>query len=97
MSEGLDQYGILKREVESNNDLYDDLHKKLNEAGVVASLKAATVDVIDLATLPTKPVEPDIPLVMVLSIIFGLGAAIGLAFVAETWIRRSGTRKRSKL
>jgi capsular exopolysaccharide synthesis family protein len=83
MSEGLDQYGILKREVESNNDLYDDLQKKLNEAGVLASLKAATVDVIDLATLPTKPIEPDIPLVLVLSIIFGLGAGIGLAFVAE--------------
>ena len=84
MSEGLDQYGILKREVESNNDLYDDLQKKLNEAGVLASLKAATVDVIDLATLPTKPIEPDIPLVLVLSIIFGLGAGVGLAFAAES-------------
>lgn len=83
MSEGLDQYGILKREVESNNDLYDDLQQKLNEAGVLASLKAASVDAIDLATLPTKPIEPDIPLVLVLCIIFGLGTGIGLAFVAE--------------
>ena len=83
MSAGLDEYGILKREMESGNDLYEDLLKKLKEAGVVASLKAATVDVIDPATLPTKPVEPKIPLVMALSIVFGLGTGIGFAFAAE--------------
>ena len=84
MSAGLDQYGILKREMESGNDLYEDLLKKLKEAGVVASLKAATVDVIDPATLPTKPVEPKIPLVMALSIVFGLGTGIAFAFAAES-------------
>jgi succinoglycan biosynthesis transport protein ExoP len=84
MSAGLDQYGILKREMESGNDLYDDLLKKLKEAGVVASLKAATVDVIDPATLPTKPVEPKIPLVLALSTVFGLGTGIAFAFAAES-------------
>jgi polysaccharide biosynthesis transport protein len=84
MSAWLDQYGILKREMESGNDLYEDLLKKLKEAGVVASLKAATVDVIDPATLPTKPVEPKIPLVLALSTFFGLGAGIALAFAAES-------------
>jgi capsular exopolysaccharide synthesis family protein len=83
MSTGLDQYGILKREVESNNDLYEDLQKKLKEAGVVASLKAATVDAIDMATLPTQPVEPKVPLVLALSILFGLGAGTAFAFAAE--------------
>jgi succinoglycan biosynthesis transport protein ExoP len=83
MSAGLDQYGILKREVESNNDLYEDLQKKLKEAGVVASLKAATVDAIDMATLPTQPVEPKVPLVLALSILFGLGAGTAFAFAAE--------------
>jgi polysaccharide biosynthesis transport protein len=83
MSEGLDQYGILKREVESGNDLYEDLLKKLKEAGVVASLKAATVDVIDAATLPTKPVEPDVPLVLLLSLLLGLGAGTACTFAAE--------------
>ena len=84
MSEALDQYGILKREVESGNDLYEDLLKKLKEAGVVASLKAATVDVIDPARLPTKPVEPNTPLVLALSILFGLGTGIAGTFAAES-------------
>lgn len=84
MSEGLDQYGILKREVESGNDLYEDLLKKLKEAGVVASLKAATVEVIDPATLPTKPVEPNTSLVLALSILLGLAAGIACTFAAES-------------
>jgi capsular exopolysaccharide synthesis family protein len=83
MSEGLSQYGILKREVESGSDLYEDLLKKLKESGVVASLKAATIDVIDPATLPTKPVEPNIPLALALSTILGIGSGIGLAFLSE--------------
>jgi succinoglycan biosynthesis transport protein ExoP len=84
MSEGLSRYGILKREVESGSDLYEDLLKKLKEAGVVASLKAATIDVIDPASLPTSPVEPNIPLAMALSMILGLGSGVGLAFIAES-------------
>jgi capsular exopolysaccharide synthesis family protein len=83
MSEGLDQYGTLKREVESSNNLYDDLLMKLKEAGAVATLKAATVDAIDLATLPTKPVEPNTPLILALCTIAGLGIGVALAFVAE--------------
>jgi len=84
MSSGLDRYGILKREVEAGNDLYQDLTRKLKEAGVVASLKAVTVDPIDLATLPTKPVEPNTSLALALSAILGLGTGIGLSFAAES-------------
>lgn len=84
MSGGLNRYGILKREVEAGNSLYEDLTTKLKEAGVVASLKAVTVDPIDLATLPTSPIEPNTSLVLALSTIFGLGAGIALSFVAES-------------
>ena len=84
MSGGLNRYGILKREVEAGNNLYEDLMTKLKEAGVVASLKAVTVDPIDLATLPTSPVEPNTSLILALSSIFGLGTGIVLSFVAES-------------
>lgn len=83
LSSGLNRYGILKREVEAGNNLYEDLMTKLKEAGVVASLKAVTVDPIDLASLPTSPVEPNTSLVLALSTIFGLGIGITSSFVAE--------------
>lgn len=82
MSGGLDQYGILKREVESGNDLYQDLQKKMKEAGVVASLRAPTVDVIDPATVPTEPVEPKVGLVLLLSL--GLGVVLGFVIALVT-------------
>jgi capsular exopolysaccharide synthesis family protein len=84
LSDNLIQYGILKREAETGNDLYEDLLTKLKEAGVVASLKAPSVDVIDPATPPTKPAEPDIPLILALSIVLGLGLGIGMAVAAES-------------
>jgi len=84
MSSGLDRYGILKREVEAGDDLYQDLTRKLKEAGVVASLKAVSIDPIDLATLPTRPVEPNTSFVLALSTLFGLGTGIALSFVAES-------------
>jgi polysaccharide biosynthesis transport protein len=84
MSLGLSQYGMLKRDLESDADLYEDLQKKLKEAGAVASLKALTVDIIDPAILTTKPVEPNIPLAMALSLILGLGLGGGSAFLAES-------------
>ena len=83
MSEGLDQYGILKREVEANNDLYNDLQKQIREAGVVVSLRTPTADAIDLATLPTKIADPNVSLVLALSLICGVGLGTGLAFCAE--------------
>lgn len=84
LSGDMSQYAILKRNVESEQDLYEDLLKKLKEAGVMAGLRSTNVDVIDKASLPTSPVDPNIPLVMFLSLLFGLGCGLGLVFWAET-------------
>jgi len=83
LSEGLDQYGIMKREVQAGNDLYEDLQKRIKEAGVIASLSAPTVDVIDVANLPTAPVSPKISVVILLSLIGGLGLGGGFALAAD--------------
>ncbi len=83
MSEGLGKYGIMKREAEAGSELYEDLTAKLQEAAVLASLKATSIDVIDSATTPTSPAEPDIPLTLMLSVILGAGMGLALAFLSE--------------
>jgi capsular exopolysaccharide synthesis family protein len=83
LSAGLDQYGIMKREVQAGSDLYEDLQKRIKEAGVIASLSAPTVDVIDVANLPTSPVSPKTSVVILLSLIGGLGLGGGLALAAD--------------
>ncbi|MDR3774419.1 MAG: polysaccharide biosynthesis tyrosine autokinase [Terracidiphilus sp.] len=68
------KYVLLKNEADAKEQLYDDLLKKLDEAGVAAGLKSTNVDVISPADLPIKPALPNIPLFLV------VGAAAGLLF-----------------
>lgn len=53
------QYDILKREADSNRQLYDGLLLRLKEAGMQASLKASNIRIVDRAPIPTAPIRPD--------------------------------------
>ncbi|HEY3929190.1 MAG TPA: polysaccharide biosynthesis tyrosine autokinase [Candidatus Koribacter sp.] len=91
MSEGFNQYGILKREVDSGRDLYEDLLKKLQEAGVVAGLRSTNVDIIDGAKVPAFPVEPRVAMTAALSL--GMGLFLGMfgVFINDRLDQRIGT------
>jgi polysaccharide biosynthesis transport protein len=77
------QYNILKREVETNKQLYEGLLQRLKEAGVSASLKASNIRLVDSAEPPAKPVKPKIPLNLAVAALLGLGLGISTAFVQE--------------
>ena len=77
------QYNILKREVDTNKQLYEGLLQKLKEASVSASLKASNIRIVDAAEPPTRPVKPKIPLNLGVAAILGLGLGICAAFVQE--------------
>lgn len=77
------QYNILKREVETNKQLYEGLLQRLKEAGVSASLKASNIRVVDSAEPPAKPATPRIPLNLAVAALLGLGLGISTAFLQE--------------
>jgi capsular exopolysaccharide synthesis family protein len=77
------QYQILKREVDTNRELYNGLLQKLKETGVSETLKASNIQVIDRAEIPESPYKPNKRLNIILSIIVGLFGGIGLAFFVE--------------
>ncbi len=83
-------YLILKRELEGNRDLYEDLQKKLKEAGIVAGLKSTNVNVVDAAEIPVRPAEPRIPLALTLATLLGGVCGLGLAFGMESLDTRIG-------
>lgn len=60
------QFAILKRDVNSSRDLYEDLLKRLKEAGIVAGLKSSNVNIVDPASVPSEPAEPRMPLYLAL-------------------------------
>lgn len=77
------QYNILKRETDTNKQLYVGLLEKLKETGVSTSLKAVNIRVVDPAYPPQKPVRPRILLNLSLGLVVGLCLGIGAAFVQE--------------
>ena len=85
MNEAAVQYGILQKEVESSRDLYEDLLKKLQEAGILAGLKSSNINIVDPAGVPNEPVAPKIPLNIGLGCIGGLLLGVVLAFVVENF------------
>jgi len=66
---------------------YDDLSKKLMEARVAHGLekeqKGEKFTIIDAARLPEKPFSPNIPAILLIGMILGLGAGIGTASIRE--------------
>ena len=77
------QYNILRREVDTNKQLYDALLTRLKEVGVSAGLKASPIRIVDSAVPPTVPVKPRVFLNLSLALALGTCCAIGIAFLQE--------------
>ena len=77
------QYNILKREVDTNKQLYEGLLTRMKEATVSAGLKASNVRIVDSAQVPKAPVKPRVALNLALGIVLGAAFGVGLAFLQE--------------
>jgi polysaccharide biosynthesis transport protein len=77
------QYNILKRQVESDKQLYEGLLQRMKEAGVSAGLKSNNIHVVDPAQAPRSPYKPNKPLNLALALAIGLMLGLGLAFFIE--------------
>jgi len=83
LNESAIEYSLLKRDVETNRQLYEGLLQKLKEAGVSAGLRSNNFSVVDVARMPQAPVEPNIPRNLAFAFMLGLTSGIGLAFLLE--------------
>jgi len=77
------QYNILKREADTNKELYKGLLQRMKEAGVSAGIMASNIQVVDQAELPTNPFKPNKQLNLLLAAVVGLFLGVGLAFFFE--------------
>jgi succinoglycan biosynthesis transport protein ExoP len=78
------QYESLKREAEADTTLYEELVKKIREAGINAGFQSNTVRIADNARPGRKPVFPDIPLNVGLALLFSAIAAVSAAVLGDT-------------
>lgn len=83
LSEKAIQYGVLKREVESNQQMYEALLKRVKETSIIEEVKPFNISIIDRAEIPKSPVRPRKILNILLSMIVGIFGGIGVAFFLE--------------
>jgi succinoglycan biosynthesis transport protein ExoP len=83
LNESAIEYTLLKRDVDTNRQLYEGLLQKLKEAGVSAGLKSNNFRIVDVARPPTGPIEPNIPRNLLFAAVLGLASGVGLAFLLE--------------
>lgn len=83
LAQKLVQYNILKREAETNKQLYEGLLQKLKEANISAGLRASNVRVVDPALVSPSPIRPNKRRNVLLAVLVGLVGGVGLAFLRE--------------
>src|SRR5579863_2223974 len=72
-------YNILKREVDTNRQLYESMLQHVKEAGVASAMRASAIRVVDPATHPQAPYQPNVPRSSSMGSLAGL--FLGVAFL----------------
>jgi capsular exopolysaccharide synthesis family protein len=77
------QYGILKREAETNRQLYDVLLKKMKEQSMAEQIAMVKVWIVEESQTPRYPIKPNKKMNLLIGLIAGLFGGVGLAFFVE--------------
>ncbi len=77
------QYNILKREVDTNRELYNGLLQRHKEVSIAGGVGANNVFIVDKAEVPGGPSSPRLGRALLLSFALGLGAGIAAAYLLE--------------
>jgi len=77
------EYQALKREAEADKALYEELVRKIKEAGINASFQNSSIRIADPARPAVKPVFPNLKLNVLLAFLFSSLIAVGMAVLSD--------------
>ena len=77
------QYNVLKREVDSNRQLYDTMLQQMKQASIATALRASNVHVVYPAFLLGQPVFPNFRINAVMGLLFGFLCCFGVFLIRE--------------
>jgi capsular exopolysaccharide synthesis family protein len=83
------EYVALQREVETNQQLYQDLLTKTKQTGLETELKTTNIRVVEKAETPRAPVAPrktrSYQVAFILGLLVGIGLALGFEHMDNTY------------
>ncbi len=83
LQDNLTDFQILKRDAQTNEQLYQALLARVKEASIAGTMVPSNVAVIDPGRLPNKPFKPKTRRDLALAAILGLTFGVGLALLME--------------
>ena len=87
------RYNILKREIATNQQLYDALLQRYKEIGVAGGIGANNISVLDRAEVPGSPYKPDLRRNLLLGLMLGLALGMLVALALHYSDRRIHSSK----
>jgi capsular exopolysaccharide synthesis family protein len=78
------EYAIVRQEADQSRGLYEDMLKRLKEAGVLQGLKSSNITVVDPGRVPSSPMKPNVPLYMIAALGGGFFLGSLAALLVET-------------
>ncbi len=81
-------YSILKREVDTNRQVYDQLLARTKQIGIGSAMQSTNARIVDSAEIPKHPSKPDLLRNGLAGLASGLALAFGFVFAGE-FINRS--------
>jgi capsular exopolysaccharide synthesis family protein len=83
LQDHLADFQILKRDAQTNEQLYQAILARVKEANIAGTMVPSNVAVIDPARLPDTPYKPKTKRDLALAAVLGLTLGVGLAFLME--------------
>ncbi|MGA2085500.1 MAG: SLBB domain-containing protein [Terracidiphilus sp.] len=83
LNQAATEYAVMRQEANSSHELYMRVLEKVEEAGFSAGVHSSTITVVDPALQPVKPVAPDLPLYLAITLFASLWLAVGGALLLE--------------
>jgi capsular exopolysaccharide synthesis family protein len=77
------RYNILKREVDTNRNLYNSLLQRLKEVDIASGVGSNNIFIVDRAIAPTSPSEPNLSRALFLALGLGLVTGIVISCLLE--------------
>lgn len=77
------QYTILRREVDSNREIYNGLLQRFNQVGLAGDAKVSNITIVDRATTPTNRHSPNLRNNLMLGLLLGAMLGVGVALLLE--------------